>query len=273
MMKVGKMIKIILSRKGFDSSYGGQPSPILPDGTLLSIPIPAKNDKFKFSDIYYKDKSYYEIIKELKPNSKIKADYSCHLDPDIRKDVIKREPSWKGLFGQMGSAQGHLNNQGIKPNDIFLFFGWFKETEYLNGKITYKKGAPDLHVIYGYLQVGQIYKKSDQLPNYAKYHSHADLFETDKNNCIYEAKETLSFNEQIPGYGCLKYHDSLVLTKKGHKKSQWDLPNYFKDVKITYHSKDSFKDGYFDSAKKGQEFVIDANDDIINWTKNIIKHT
>lgn len=34
-------MKIILSRKGFDSSYGGYPSPILPDGSLLSIPIPS----------------------------------------------------------------------------------------------------------------------------------------------------------------------------------------------------------------------------------------
>jgi len=33
-------MKVILSRKGFDSSYGGCPSPILPDGTLLSLPIP-----------------------------------------------------------------------------------------------------------------------------------------------------------------------------------------------------------------------------------------
>jgi len=38
-------MKIILSRKGFDSSYGGCPSPILPDGTLLSLPIP----EMKFS--------------------------------------------------------------------------------------------------------------------------------------------------------------------------------------------------------------------------------
>jgi hypothetical protein len=33
-------MKVILSRKGFDSEYGGIASPILPDGTLLSLPIP-----------------------------------------------------------------------------------------------------------------------------------------------------------------------------------------------------------------------------------------
>lgn len=34
-------MKVVLSRKGFDSASGGYPSPILPDGTLLSIPIPS----------------------------------------------------------------------------------------------------------------------------------------------------------------------------------------------------------------------------------------
>lgn len=35
-------MKFILSRKGFDSGYGGCASPILPDGTMLSIPIPVE---------------------------------------------------------------------------------------------------------------------------------------------------------------------------------------------------------------------------------------
>lgn len=30
-------MKVILSRKGFDSGYGGFSSPVLPDGTLLSL--------------------------------------------------------------------------------------------------------------------------------------------------------------------------------------------------------------------------------------------
>ena len=37
-------MKIVLSRKGFDSQYGKQASPILPDGTLLSFPIPSEDD-------------------------------------------------------------------------------------------------------------------------------------------------------------------------------------------------------------------------------------
>ena len=33
-------MRIILSRKGLDSATGGIPSPILPDGQLLPLPIP-----------------------------------------------------------------------------------------------------------------------------------------------------------------------------------------------------------------------------------------
>ena len=34
-------MKVILSRKGFDSANGGIASPILEDGAIVSFPIPA----------------------------------------------------------------------------------------------------------------------------------------------------------------------------------------------------------------------------------------
>ena len=52
--------KIILSRKGFDSSNGGIPSPIMPDGTLLSMPIIDSSD-ISFSDIAWNDMTYADI--------------------------------------------------------------------------------------------------------------------------------------------------------------------------------------------------------------------
>jgi len=42
-------MKVILSRKGFDSGYGGFPSPVLPDGTMLSLPIPVSSGGMVFS--------------------------------------------------------------------------------------------------------------------------------------------------------------------------------------------------------------------------------
>ena len=48
-------MKLVLSRKGFDSSAGGIPSPILPDGRLISLPIPSREDDFTFADINVPD--------------------------------------------------------------------------------------------------------------------------------------------------------------------------------------------------------------------------
>ena len=91
-------MKIILSRKGFDSAHGGYPSPILLDGKLISLPIPS-NDITKYSDLELDDKrTYFDLMKQL--NSRIKynnrwhelhENTRCHLDPDIRTRIIQRK--------------------------------------------------------------------------------------------------------------------------------------------------------------------------------------
>ena len=43
-------MKIILSRKGFDSANGGIVGLIMEDGTLISFPLPS-NDKDNFEDL------------------------------------------------------------------------------------------------------------------------------------------------------------------------------------------------------------------------------
>ena len=58
-------MKVILSRKGFDSSNGGIPSPILPDGTLLSFPIPACSDELTFAELYYELFVFSQILDKL----------------------------------------------------------------------------------------------------------------------------------------------------------------------------------------------------------------
>lgn len=42
-LKWGSSMKVILSRKGFDSANGGIVSPVFPDGRMLSFPIPSKD--------------------------------------------------------------------------------------------------------------------------------------------------------------------------------------------------------------------------------------
>ena len=44
-------MKVIISRKGFDSSAGKMASPILPDGRVISLPIPTSHDKTTWADI------------------------------------------------------------------------------------------------------------------------------------------------------------------------------------------------------------------------------
>ena len=98
-------VKIILSRKGFDNTYGGCASPILPDGTMLSMPIPSEDDDILYSQLQYKEINYADMLKQLNP--RIKNITTCHLDPDIRPDIrIKSPENWMPAFGQIGSAQG-----------------------------------------------------------------------------------------------------------------------------------------------------------------------
>lgn len=264
-------MKVILSRKGFDSNHGGQPSPILPDGTLLSFPIPSKEDNIKYTELFYKGISYFELITQLKNKTNIKLKYTCHLDPDIRKDNLKRSPNWKPLFGQQGGALSHLFSQGVSVGDMFLFFGWFRQTELIDGTLKYIKNAPDLNVIFGYLQIGNIYNDNSLLPKEYLYHPHSNQKKYKKNNCIFESSETLEFIPGYPGAGALKFNKKLVLTKEGFTRSKWQLPDFFKNIEISHHNKSSWINGYFKSCSIGQEFVFDANDQILDWVKNIIK--
>lgn len=257
-------MKVILSRKGFDAKNGGNASPILPDGTLLSLPISSRSGDIYFSQILYQDKSLFEIITELKPNTRIKECYKCHLDPDIRDFGIVNE--WKPLFGQEGASQSHLKNMNVAEGDLFLFFGWFRQSELVNGKLRFVKGSRDKHVIWGYLQIDKKYTSFESLPVSCHHHPHAllDKFQRHKN-CIYTATKRLSINEDKLGYGVFKYHPSLVLTKEGYSRTKWELPSFFKDVEISYHNADSFTGDLFISASIGQEFVISEDPRVIDW--------
>lgn len=265
-------MKIILSRKGFDSSYGKQANPILPDGTLLSLPIPDKDGNNTFSSLNWNGKSYYDIIHSLKPRTTITGNDMCHLDPDLRKDVRKRKSGWKPAFGQADTALSHLRNRGVGKGDLFLFFGWFMETEINQGELIYKRGAKELHVIYGYMQIGDIIERKADAPDWLKDHPHiGDNKDRDeKRNAIYLPTDKLSFIPDFNGCGLLNYRKDRILTKDGMSKGKWDLPEFFKDVAISYHP-NPWKDDYFQSADKGQEFVFEATPKILEWVKQIIK--
>ena len=267
-------MKIIISRKGFDSQYGGQPSPILPDGTLLSLPIPLPDDQLGFQQLAYQRKTYLQIIRELKWNTKIDQHITCHLDPDIRKGALSTRPlNWKPIFGQCDAAQTHLKKNSVSAGDLFLFFGWFRQSEEKQGRLQYLAGSPGVHLVYGYLQIGEVAACGGPLPAYAKGHAHTrDKYKNTANNCMYISSDQLSLNNHFNGAGCLRYHPSLVLTKEGFSRSKWQLPGFFRSLKITYHNEKSFKDDHFQSVAQGQEFVVEANREALDWAQQLVEN-
>ena len=261
-------MKFIFSRKGFDAENGGAANPVMPDGTMLSLPIPCNYDQ-SYKDMIYKGMSYESIIRDLKAK---KCYSNCgHLDPDLRIDIHFEAPdNWKPIFGQTDAAQSHLENQGVTIGDVFLFFGWFRKTELKNGVLSYIKGTKDAHMLFGYLQIGQIVQGIDK----EKFPWHPHSYRIGSNDTMYIASDKLIIDGNdtgLPGAGTFKYSDELVLTMPGMPKSRWNLPDFFREVNISCHSKDSWKpEGYFQTVRIGQEFVISEDPRVTEWAKNII---
>ena len=102
-------MKLILSRKGFDSANGGCPSPIL-DGRLCSLPIPDAGAWKRYSDISsLRGSSIARMVEDLTRGRSCEED-GAHLNPDLRRDAIARTAGWRPLFGQAAAAQSHLKS-------------------------------------------------------------------------------------------------------------------------------------------------------------------
>ncbi len=117
MIEGNASVKIILSRKGFDSSpdSGGRPSPIFPDGTMVSLPIPDKSSPIKYGVIASPSPDFESLglIVEQVTNGKFTRDSGAHLDPDIDSCAIERVSGWRPVFGQDGGFVTHLDNYGV----------------------------------------------------------------------------------------------------------------------------------------------------------------
>ena len=257
-------MKIVLSRKGFDSQYGRIPSPILPDGTLLSLPIPTTESGCRFTGLEHGDDSYADLIVALGGDATI-AEGCCHLDPDLRPGSA---PGWVPAFGQTGAAQTHLANQRVGVGDLFLFFGRFRQSEFgPDGRLRYVRNAPTQHVVFGYLQVGRVVQGED-VRNYP-WHPHAENPNPLPNNTLYLSTDHL-IDTDLPGAGVLGHRPDRVLTAPGLALSRWRVLDWMGHTTISYHTPRSIRDGYFQSAAKGQEFVIDATPEVFAWAQSII---
>lgn len=168
-------MRLILSRKGFDSSpaFGRCASPILPDGQMLSLPIPHDEGRVPYGDLRPRALDVGQIVADL-TNDALNPDRPAHLDPDLERSSRTRLQGWLAAFGQDGIAQRHLEREGVGPEDLFLFFGWFKQVERVRGRYRYCAKAPDWHVIFGWLRVGQVLRLGpDSIPDWLLDHPHA----------------------------------------------------------------------------------------------------
>lgn len=270
-------MKIILSRKGFDSSNGGMPSPIFPDGNIISLPIPASNSPTRVSDLNVERYDIVNVISDLSKKN-IYSQQHVHLDPDVDFRFLNNRPEgWRGAFGQVGAAQKHLSNNGVGKGDLFIYFGWFREVELNNKAWRFKQNSPDLHVIYGWLfveDVIMVYGKEKGILNtypWLKHHPH--LFGVnDVQNTIYVGSQTLTskINANKPGYGVFSSIRNIqILTDKTQRnRSVWKLPASFyptdNNPPLSYHAKKDrweIKDSIWvtlNSVGRGQEFVLDT---------------
>lgn len=263
-------MKVSFSRKGFDSKNGGQPNAILPDGTLLPFPIPDSTGVDCYDSLVICEKSFYDILSELNPRTQLKRDNCCHLDPDLRMDVKWRKDGWKPAFGQADQSLSELSNNEFGVGDLFLFFGWFRETESVNGKLRYKRDAPDIQLIYGYMQVGAILKGDDDIPDWLMEHPHASkLAGGSIKDAIFLPTEHLDFMPDAPGASMLKFSQDLILTAPGMTRSKWKLPHFFKEIKIGHSPKQPGNKEYFQSATIGQEMIWKSTIESIEWIKKI----
>jgi hypothetical protein len=264
--------RIVLSRKGFDSKYGGVPSPII-DGKPIMLPIPEDAAHPEVTLRYDQIPSpipeystYGEILGAIKGRKNLGSG-RVHLDPDISASHHPNTPQWKPMFGQCDAAQGHLERY-VTEGDIFLFFGWFRNVERTrDGSLRYI--GDHMHLIHGWLQIERLLRPKEQAPPYEPCeHPHFRAPARNKN-IVYVGADRLSFCN-LPGAGRFsKYRETLRLTAPGERnqRSRWRLPSFFCDdahSRLTYHRDREWSSeppfAYVRSAPIGQEFVFDPSE-------------
>jgi hypothetical protein len=277
-------VKVVLSRKGFDSAAGGVASPILPDGTMLSLPIPDRSSPIRYSDITLAGHRLGHVVESLTRGKK-KAHFGAHLDPDLVADAYPRAEGWRPIFGQAGGEQSVLERERVGPGDLFLFFGWFREVELHGDGMRFRRGAEDQHVLWGWMQIGEVLSVgASPLPVWASYHPHVAAAAGRSNNTLYVASDQLTLDgidAAFRGAGTFRaYAPELRLTKAGAKRSLWDLPAWFEPVNrppLGYHANPSRWTRRGDrvdlqTVGRGQEFVFDSKDypESLAWIRDLL---
>jgi hypothetical protein len=270
-------MRLILSRKGFDSAAGGCASPILPGGRLVSLPIPAMRGTVRYGELAAGFVRVADLVRDLTGGRHGPGD-RAHLDPDLDRASCSRLAGWRPAFGQAEGQQTHLANQGVGIGDLFLFFGWFRAVELSAGSWRYRRGAPDLHVLFGWLQVGDavdlVADRDEGLRRHPGLARHPHFASDATPNVLYLGARWLTVagaaSRRVRGAGLFQsFHEELVLTQAGRSRSRWRLPRWFHPEPgrraLTCHedpgrwSRDA-SGTLVRSVPRGQEFVLHAAD-------------
>lgn len=220
-------MRIIFSRKGFDSAAGGGPSPIV-DGRPISLPIPAG----AASQTTYGDLGLGELVAQASRGN-LGAGDPCHHDPMFRADGT----CW---FGQCGAAQTHLERQGVGLGDVFVFFGLFRA-----------EGERPHHRIFGYLKVEEMIALTTGVPEECADAGHPHALALHGSNDVIWRGE---------GRQASIASNTLRLTVPDASPSLWRRPAWLKPGGLSYHDRPSrwAKRGQLQSVARGQEFVADV---------------
>lgn len=282
-------MKIILSRKGFDSGYGQVPSPIFPGNQMVSLPIPSA-DGIPAEKCSPRGHSLGEILCDL-THGRLGAATTVHLDPDLDPAALPRFKGWRPAFGQASAAQTHLQNQGVGVGDLFLFFGWFRPVHRQGGRWVFRPDANSFHALFGWLQVGEVVRvdpiSARRAPAWLQQHPHvtfADRF-AGSPNAVYVGSDTLT----IPGCAGVKgagayshWSPRLTLTASGCSRSIWSVPRWMAPrpgiAPLSYHGNPNRwslrgEELLLSSVAKGQEFVLDTRylPEASEWAAGLIK--
>lgn len=225
-------MRIIFSRKGFDSAAGGGPSPIV-DGRPVTLPIPG----LAASRTTYGALGLGEHVRRAS-RGRYDADSLCHHDPMFLSDGTC-------LFGQCDAAQSHLANQGVGPGDVFLFFGLFRED-----------GGEAHHRIFGYLKAAEVVPLAtcgpERLAELAAHHHPHALAPHGRADTVYVGE----------GYIARHAGDVLRLSVPAGQPTLWRVPAWLTHGNLTYHQRPErwLGDGLLRAAPRGQEFVAHVGD-------------
>jgi hypothetical protein len=299
-------MKIIFSRKGFDSGYGRVASPIFGNNEMFSLPIPSQQGT-RYADLRTcSGRPVGKIARDLTSDFRnqdwcLDSSSRAHLDPDLSHRYYCRAANWRPLFGQCNAAQGHLEKQKVQAGDIFIFFGWFRRVHEEQGRWAYVKDGTEesrqgIHSIFGWLQIQAVKNIKDtrgSLPDWSRDHHHVKYFtnkNSPRNNTLYIASEKLRLGNEsfeAPGGGAFRsFFDELQLTRRNqqnkYSRCVWEMPGWLHPSRrksvLSYHSNmdrwtKSGSKTILRAASRGQEFVLDAEHypEAIPWLKNLFE--